>query len=147
MEDKREQAWKYFELHAGQRMSIFNFYITLSTAIVAALGVFIGISAISPWLIGTLGSLMVVFSLVFWGLDKRTKDLIHLAEDKILDLEKHDPANIMSIFKTERNKSDKQRFRIISYSFLFRVIYLIFIVIGLTLLILTVTHNLPIIYE
>lgn len=29
MDDKeiREQAWKYFELHANQRMTLFNFYI------------------------------------------------------------------------------------------------------------------------
>jgi hypothetical protein len=55
MEDQREQAWKYFALHAGQRMSIFNFYITISTALVAATGVFIGIKTISPWFIAVLG--------------------------------------------------------------------------------------------
>jgi ABC-type amino acid transport system permease subunit len=32
-----EHMWRYFELHANQRMTVFNFYLVLSGAIAAGL--------------------------------------------------------------------------------------------------------------
>lgn len=33
----REHAWKYVEIHAGQRMSIFNFFLVLSGLVLAGI--------------------------------------------------------------------------------------------------------------
>jgi ABC-type uncharacterized transport system permease subunit len=35
--DMLEHAWRYFALHAGQRMSIFNFFLVLSGIVAAGL--------------------------------------------------------------------------------------------------------------
>lgn len=36
--EERKCAWDYFQLHSSQRIASFNFYITLATASVAAIG-------------------------------------------------------------------------------------------------------------
>lgn len=143
MEDIRNQAWKYFEMHAGQRMSIFNFYITISTAILAAIGVFLSIDKIAPLLIAAFGLLLILFSIVFWGLDMRTKNLIHIAEEIILDFEKNDKSRFAQIFTTDRKLYDNMRFRVKSYTNLFGIVYIIFILIGIALIMISATNNLP----
>lgn len=137
----REQAWQYFTLHAGQRMSIFNFYITISIAIVAGIGVFLGIEGTPPLLIIIFGIFLIIFSFVFWGLDKRTQELIHLAEEEILKLENRDANRIISLISIDRINTDKRKCRIISYSTLFKIIYFSFIIFGIILIIFVITQK------
>lgn len=144
MEKQREQAWKYFELHAKQRMSIFNFYITLSTAIIAAVGILSTLKDIPLLFFTGLGILLIIFSAVFWGLDKRTKDLIHLSEDKISEMEEKNKTTIIDIITSERTKSGARKFRLISYTFLFGVIYTIFISSGIFLIFYGLRNNISI---
>lgn len=86
-------ALKYFEIHAAQRMSVFNFFIVLSTIILTGLATCVfGESVYAP--IGIpLGLMLTALSLTFWKLDQRTSFLVKRAERALARLEKdHFPA-------------------------------------------------------
>jgi hypothetical protein len=76
----RQQAWDFFALQAGQRLTTFNFYIAiaslLSTGLVASFTSHVDI----PVLGVLLGSLLMLFSFIFWKLDQRNRSLIKGAE-------------------------------------------------------------------
>ena len=126
----REQAWKYFELHAKQRMTLFNFYITISTALIAGIGVLLNFKEIPILLIITLGVLMVIFSLVFWLLDSRTRFFIHLAEKVIREIEidySKDSYKILTIEEKESNKLSM----IFRYTIALRIVFILFMILGI----------------
>ena len=78
----RENAWRHFAIHAEQRLKMFQFYITISTALLGG-GVLLmrtGQNAIALVLLGFLASF---FSFVFWKLEIRTRTLVKNAEDAI----------------------------------------------------------------
>jgi len=79
----RKQAWDYFQTHAGQRLTTFNFYLTLSTAVTTALFLTFQERYRSPFVGIILSLLLVFFSLVFYQLDNRNRTLIKLAEDAL----------------------------------------------------------------
>ena len=82
----REGAWRHFTIHAEQRLKMFQFYITISTALLAG-GVLLlrtGENAIALVLLGFLASF---FSFVFWKLEIRTRTLVKNAEDAIKHLD------------------------------------------------------------
>lgn len=85
----RNHCWNYFSLHAQQRMSAFQFFITLETALIGA-GFFVLQSkpqfANSYWAI-MIGPLIAMLALIFWKIDQRTKDLIKNAEKSLLEIE------------------------------------------------------------
>ena len=37
MKEKREYAWNYFELHARQRMAVFNYFVLIAALLTAGL--------------------------------------------------------------------------------------------------------------
>lgn len=78
----RDSAWKHFAIHAEQRLKMFQFYITISTALLGG-GVLLlrtGEVGVGIILVGFLGSF---FSFVFWQLEARTRILVKNAEDAI----------------------------------------------------------------
>ena len=83
----RDNAWKYFHLHASQRLRLFQFYIAISTAISGALVLAATSSDISALVSAFLASLLSLFSFLFWKLDLRTRTLVKNAEEaiKLLD--------------------------------------------------------------
>lgn len=84
--DLREDAWKYFALHAEQRMKVFNFYVVLSTLVVG--GLITVIKDGTNLLLGApIGFLLAFLSFVFWKLDSRVKHLIKHAEAAMKKLE------------------------------------------------------------
>ena len=77
-EAAREMAWKWFEYHAGQRLSVFRFYLIIVAFISAgyvsaALKVEFTISC-------ALAFILLVFSFLFYRLDCRTKNLVKVGE-------------------------------------------------------------------
>lgn len=86
----REHCWNYFALHAQQRISVFQYFITIETALITA-----AIIAIQyktdlnnpKWAI-ILGPLTILFSFVFWKIDQRTRDLIKKSEVALRSIEK-----------------------------------------------------------
>lgn len=75
-----EHAWRYFELHAGQRMTVFNFFLFLSG--LAAAGIVGALTASNPLpeLAGTLALLLSLTSFLFSKLDQRVCFLMKEAE-------------------------------------------------------------------
>jgi hypothetical protein len=80
-------ALKYFEIHAAQRMSVFNFFIVLSSIILTGLSTcIVGDNLYAP--IGIpLGLLLTALALTFWKLDQRTSFLVKRAEKALERLE------------------------------------------------------------
>jgi hypothetical protein len=144
--EARTFAWDYFSLHAEQRMKMFNFYLIVTGAIVAA---FPAISALAPneKNVALFPLLLPVAGFLFWRLDQRTRHLIGLAEDALRYLEQRDfpgteglEPHVLQLFKREeyfRSVSKKGRWAKlglpISYADSFRVAYLTFGLLGLGL--------------
>ena len=83
----RENAWRHFAIHAEQRLKMFQFYITISTALLGG-GVLLirtGQNAIALLLLSFLASF---FSFVFWKLEIRTRILVKNSEDAIKYLDR-----------------------------------------------------------
>ena len=82
----RESAWRHFTIHAEQRLRMFQFYITISTALLSG-SVLLIRSGQNLFAIMLLGFLASFFSFVFWKLEVRTRILIKNAEEAIKYLE------------------------------------------------------------
>ena len=78
----RENAWRHFTTHADQRLKMFQFYITISTALLGG-GLLLFRTSPNDGAIGLLGFLASFFSFVFWKLEARTRMLVKNAEDAI----------------------------------------------------------------
>jgi len=75
-----EQAWRYFALHAEQRMTVFNFFTILVGFLVAGIAATLQGSARFSAIGIALGGLLTLLSFVFWKLDQRMTFLIKHSE-------------------------------------------------------------------
>jgi len=80
-------AWRYFELHANQRMSVFNFFLVLSGFVAAGLAASFQGSGPLPLIGVMLGFVLTLVSFVFWKLDQRVSFLVKHAEQALAELE------------------------------------------------------------
>ena len=96
-----DHAWRYFELHANQRMSVFNFFLVLGGLVAAGLaGIAQGPEKLAP--VGAvLGLLLAVAAYIFWKLDQRVAFLIKYAEAALSELEKDLPTAASKLFSNE----------------------------------------------
>ena len=101
-----EHSWRYFELHANQRMTVFNFFLVLSGAIAAGLAATIQGSARLAMLGVALGALLALVAFVFWKLDQRVSFLIKHAEAALADVERALPEQSAQLFLSEPNKTE-----------------------------------------
>lgn len=80
-----EYAWKYFEFHAKQRTTMFNFFIALSGVILGACAkLYIDNNYDILFLISLVGAGVTY---CFMRIDWRNEELIHIAEDELETLE------------------------------------------------------------
>lgn len=84
-----DYAWGYFQSHATQRMSVFNFFVALAVLMTGALVGTFHKDFDSPYIGAVLGVGLMFVSFVFFKLDKRVKFLIKNAEDALSSLEAH----------------------------------------------------------
>jgi hypothetical protein len=100
-----EHAWRYFALHAQQRMSVFNFFLILSGVVAA--GVAACLQRSGPYrLLGVgLGVLLGLVSFVFYKLDQRTSSLIKHSEEAIAELEQSFPNVAARLVFNERHRA------------------------------------------
>lgn len=75
-----DHSWKYFELHAGQRMTVFNYFIVLSGIIVTGIAGTVQLPYRFSVLGTALGFTLSLLSFVFWKLDQRAAFLVKHAE-------------------------------------------------------------------
>lgn len=101
-----EHAWRYFELHANQRIILFNYFLVVSGALSAGLATALQGSQRFSSLGIALGILLIVISFIFWKLDQRASHLIKHAESVIADLEQNSPNKKAHIFRLELKKSE-----------------------------------------
>lgn len=89
--DKRslDYAFKYFEIHANQRMTVFNFFLLLAGGLSGGIGASLIGANIFPLSGLFLSGLLLMLSLVFYKLDRRTSFLIKHAESALEKGEKH----------------------------------------------------------
>jgi len=84
--DMSEHAWRYFILHAEQRLKTFNFYLILCTVLFGGMATLIQNSIDTR--VGIFVSILLsFFSFVFWKLDLRNKQLIKHGENALKHLE------------------------------------------------------------
>ena len=83
-----DYAFRYFDLHAQQRMTVFNFFLFLSGALAGGIGA--SLTGDEPFALSGLflSSLLMLLSLVFYKLDRRTSFLIKHAESALIKSEK-----------------------------------------------------------
>ena len=81
-------AWNYFAFHAQQRQTVFNFFLVLVGASIAAYATTLS-KANEPhdYFHLIVGFLLASSSFLFWRLDKRNSRLINLAERPMKQLE------------------------------------------------------------
>lgn len=138
--DPKSYAWNYFAAHAAQRMSVFQFFISLSTAIVGGAVLIAGSAADRKW--SALLFLMLPFlAFVFWRLDSRTSELIKNAEAALKWLESNSHDNGEDYFdplalftnddKSTKSKSGRFFVGHFSYSVSFRYVFLATALLGL----------------
>lgn len=85
--ERLDLAWKYFDLHAKQRISLFNFFVLFSGLLTTGYVASIKESHIPLWLPFSIGVLQVFTSYVFYALDERNKNLTRHAEEAIKEIE------------------------------------------------------------
>jgi len=145
--EAREHAWHYFQLHAGQRMSIFNFFVVMSTLFTTALATTFTEEFNYPHIGMIFGVDLVVTSFLFWKLDQRVRFLIKVAETALTTIESHwgkqkdtsiSPLTLFSAEKaeTERKRAESSWWRPrswhLKYSECFAAAYVVFAAIGIT---------------
>jgi hypothetical protein len=148
MDDEREQhlydhAWRYFSIHADQRLKAFNFYLLLVTVCFGGLLTLYKDSPSSGFL-APFALVLTILSLIFWKLDVRTKDLIRYGEDALKSWEArlqlpqgNNCPHESAIFSREEHLTAKRKARggwfwrrHYSYSTCFNAVFLLFGVCG-----------------
>ena len=127
-----EHAWKYFELHSNQRITMFNYYLFIMAGLGTAIGVILQTSKNFAYVGIFLSILSIVVSIIFWKLDQRTSFLIKQSESVFKKLERNSAIDIGIFCNEEANlEKDKLFFnKIITYGFIFRTIFFITGMIG-----------------
>jgi hypothetical protein len=76
-----DHAWKWFEYHATQRMTMIRFYVIATGGIAAGTGYLL--NAHENFLAGALAFIGAITTLAFKRLDKRVSDLVKLGEEAL----------------------------------------------------------------
>lgn len=139
-------AWRYFELHANQRISLFrNFVVLLSLYVTGAGFLLVKFhykhapqSNIEESGLVILSIIFILVTIIFWFLDKRNKDLIHFAENSLIEHEKYCTMDdTHKIFLKEKNSSQCA----IRHTLCFRALYIISIISALAIAMWSICHG------
>lgn len=125
--DSVEHAWRYFELHSGQRMSGFNFFMGVAGFALAGIGGCVAAAELR-WIGTLLGLVLVLIAFVFYQLDQRTAFLIKHAESALITLEEALPETAR-VFGKEPDKTKAAKVK--TYGWCFRVTFGAFALLGM----------------
>lgn len=140
--DWLDLSWNYFSLLSGQRMSMIDFYIVIEVALIGALFALLGEESRILWAERTVAFAVFFISVIFYCLDKRTKDMIHSCEDAILNIEDAYKAEMNTVklpftsIKTMTEPMDQKKKRKLTYSGVFRIQFFVIGAFGLACFIL-----------
>ncbi len=139
----QKQAWDYFSVHASQRMTIFNFYIVVSslvtTSYFASFKSDSNLESARPALAG----LLCLIAFIFWKLDQRNKFLIKNSERALKYFEKLESVDaVAKVFTQEEVETQSKKLKgwrrvlvwrqHLSYSDCFNFVFSIFFLVGLS---------------
>ncbi|MDH2518611.1 MULTISPECIES: hypothetical protein [Acinetobacter calcoaceticus/baumannii complex] len=130
-----EHAWKYFELHSNQRITMFNYFLFIIAGLGTSIGVILQTSKNLSYVGIFLSILSIIVSIIFWKLDQRTSFLIKQSEAVFKRLERNSPIDI-GIFCNEEANLEKNNIdkcfitKIVTYGLIFRTIFIITGMIG-----------------
>lgn len=99
--DSLDHAWRYFALHAGQRMSMFNYFLILFGLVSAGVAGCIRANGLLLLVGAGLGIVLLAVAYVFWKLDQRTAFLVKHAEGVLCNLEKEYVSKMEGLFQAE----------------------------------------------
>jgi hypothetical protein len=130
-----KHAGKYFEIHAKQRMSVFNFFVIMFGSFSAGLAAtFQGPKKYSA--VGVvIGIVLMFLAFIFWKLDQRVRFLIKHAEAVLVSAEEQSIPEPQRLFANEVSiTAGKARgpayFRMWTYGSSFRFVFIIAALIG-----------------
>lgn len=138
--EMRDYAWKYFALHADQRIKTFNFFLVLCALILG--GAITFLRDVDAYGSAAVAALSLSFtSFIFWRLDIRNRQLVECAEEALRYLESQeslpnqgDEPNPLKLFLHERyHRASLRQQRVLriiprhwSYSTCFNAVFFIF---------------------
>lgn len=140
-------AWDYFQYHAGQRQSVFRFFLTLVGVLTLAYGYSLryettnAIEGANVRL--AIGCMLLIIGFLFWRLDKRSQNLIKASEAALKQAEIRLSVALggdetIKLIHIDGNKS---KCGPLSYIESFRQVYsLIFILVGFAGALIIVHH-------
>ncbi len=134
----REHAWKYFELHAHQRIAVFNFFLVISGTLAAGMAATLQGSQRFSALGVLLGVLLAFVSFLFWKLDQRVSFLVKHAEASLVQIEGFFPVAEAQVFMHEPSKTTTAQqqsswwARQWSYGRVFRVLFCSMALVGIS---------------
>jgi hypothetical protein len=80
-----EYAWRFFDFHAKQRITMFNFFILFSGILINAFALLLQKNELlALFVVSLFGATITVF---FIFLERRNEELVHIAEDTLRELE------------------------------------------------------------
>lgn len=138
-----EHAWRYFELHAQQRMAVFNFYLATSGLISAGIGICLQDGTKFSLLTSILGIFLSLVSFLFWKLDQRVSKMIKRAESALRIVEQDYTLPVAALFCRDSNSSPSQElFSVWTYGKCFRVAFLTVGLVGIAFTMLPLVNRL-----
>ena len=124
-----QHAWKYFELHANQRISLFRYFIVFFSLFSTGMSYYLTNSKGNfHFSILIICILFICIIAIFWCLDERNRTLIHIAESSLRHLEKDDTYQIpYKIFNIEKRIGRDSSYYL-RHTICFRALYILAII-------------------
>jgi hypothetical protein len=115
LKEQRDYAWSYFQLHANQRISSFNFFVVIAALLTTGLAGTLKMDFEYHYLGVILALSLIVISFIFWKMDQRVRFLIKHAEEALKSIEKEWMSNAdfigpeLALFRGEEEKTKSVR--------------------------------------
>jgi hypothetical protein len=138
-----DYAFKYFDLHAKQRMTVFNFFLVIAGILTGGIAAGLGHDPPIPALSVALSVVLILVAIVFQKLDNRTSFLIKHAERALKECEGELLSPTAQLISTEEAEfaafqAEKGFWKSgWSYSDCFRTVFVAMVILGLIGLLLS----------
>lgn len=152
--DALDIAWKYFQQHAQQRVSYFNFFVIFSSLLTTGLLASLNTQFNFPQLGIGMGLMQMLIAFIFLKIDERNKYLTKISESALIKLESlyecHGVQNNeIQVFSHEFDKTSALRktvkrwniFSQLSHSQCFKIIYVAYAIAGLIGVIFAINNS------
>jgi hypothetical protein len=117
LEQQKNYLWEHFKFNADQRLKAFHFYVLLSVFADGGVYAIVEKGREHAWHL-PLGLFLMLLALVFYALDRRSRELLQLSENGLRLYESHLPP-VARLFEMDSGKSTK----LIRYTNAFLVLY------------------------